>query len=166
MIAYTEKGSGLHAAIRKAGYQLHQENGVWVASDDIAVQAVIDAFSPLTAEIEAKKSAIDELAAAKRDRIVGDVSPAEMAKWQEKYRQSKAYKLTPDNASAPDIATEAAARGVGTDQLATRIITKGDQLSYIEAMIAGASGKHADTVSAMTDWRAVQAYDFSQGWPV
>lgn len=47
MITYTEKGPGLHAAIRQAGHSLRQENGAWIASDATAVQAIIDAFDPL-----------------------------------------------------------------------------------------------------------------------
>lgn len=47
MINYTEKGAGLHDAIREAGHWLREENGVWVASNDGAVQAIIDAYNPL-----------------------------------------------------------------------------------------------------------------------
>ena len=46
-ITYTEKGQGLHLAIRKAGHWLREENGVWVSSNDTAVQAIIDSFDPL-----------------------------------------------------------------------------------------------------------------------
>ena len=42
MIQYTEKGYGLHNAIRAAGHWLREENGAWVSSNDEAVQAIID----------------------------------------------------------------------------------------------------------------------------
>lgn len=48
MIAYTEKGTLLHEAIRAAGHQLWQVNGTWASTNDAAVQAIIDAFDPLT----------------------------------------------------------------------------------------------------------------------
>jgi hypothetical protein len=47
MISYNEKGSGLHEAIRKAGHWLREENGVWISSNDTAVQAIIDGYDPL-----------------------------------------------------------------------------------------------------------------------
>ena len=47
MINYTEKGRHLHEAIRKAGHWLREENGQWVSSDDVAVQAIINAYDPL-----------------------------------------------------------------------------------------------------------------------
>lgn len=44
MIEYTEKGFGLHEAIAIAGHSLARVDGVWVASDKAAVQAIIDAY--------------------------------------------------------------------------------------------------------------------------
>jgi len=46
MITYTEKGIGLHDAIAEAGYTLANIDGVWVSNDDVAVQAIIDAYQP------------------------------------------------------------------------------------------------------------------------
>jgi hypothetical protein len=47
-VNYVEKGFGLHLAVRAAGRVLLQENGVWIADDPVAVQAIIDAFDPMT----------------------------------------------------------------------------------------------------------------------
>lgn len=46
MIQYIEKGAGLHDAIAAAGHSLARVDGVWVASDEAAVQAIIDAYDP------------------------------------------------------------------------------------------------------------------------
>lgn len=60
MITYTEKGAGLHEAILAAGHWLEQRNGVWVSSNDSAVQAIINSYNPLpnykTAKINAIKA--------------------------------------------------------------------------------------------------------------
>lgn len=48
MIAYTEKGHGLFIAIAAAGHYLYQRDNVWIATDDAAVQAIMDAY-PLAA---------------------------------------------------------------------------------------------------------------------
>ena len=45
MIAYSEKGYGLHEAIAAAGLRLSQVDGVWEANDEAAVQAIIDAYA-------------------------------------------------------------------------------------------------------------------------
>jgi hypothetical protein len=64
MITYTEKGSGLHDAIRKAGHWLREENGVWLSSNDADVQAIIDGYDPLPGARDAKWEDIK----AERDR--------------------------------------------------------------------------------------------------
>ena len=63
MINYTEKGIRLHEAILAAGYRLWQENGIWKSTNDVAVQAIIDAYDPLP-DIKA-----DAIAAIKADGL-------------------------------------------------------------------------------------------------
>jgi hypothetical protein len=46
-ISYIEKGTGLHAAISAAGHWLEQRDGVWISSNDAAVQAIIDVYNEL-----------------------------------------------------------------------------------------------------------------------
>ncbi len=62
-IAYTEK-LGLHAAINAAGHWLMQRDGVWVSSDDTAVQVIINAHNPLAAQ------KAERIAAIKADGLV------------------------------------------------------------------------------------------------
>lgn len=45
-ISYVEKGIGLHDAIEAAGHSLVQVDGEWIASDEAAVQAIIDTYEP------------------------------------------------------------------------------------------------------------------------
>lgn len=63
-ITYTEKGFGLHEAVRAAGHRLEQVNGQWLADDAAAVQAIIDGYDPLP-EAKARKW---EAIKAERDR--------------------------------------------------------------------------------------------------
>lgn len=46
MVSYTEKGGGLHAAVEAAGERLWQEHDGWYSSNDVVVQAIIDAYTP------------------------------------------------------------------------------------------------------------------------
>jgi hypothetical protein len=65
MINYTEKGAALHLAISAAGYSLEQRDGVWVSSDDTAVQAIIAAYDPLPPTKAEKIAAVREEAQAR-----------------------------------------------------------------------------------------------------
>ncbi len=66
-INYTEKGSGLHIAITAAGHWLRQvDDGVWISSNDVAVQAIIDAYNALPG---AKITKVNEIKAEALRRI-------------------------------------------------------------------------------------------------
>ena len=70
-INYVEKGQGLHDAIATAGHWLKQQsNGIWVSSNDVAVQAIIDNY-PLDNCKAELKSRIDEHAKIARFCGVG-----------------------------------------------------------------------------------------------
>ena len=47
MITYTEKGAHLHTLVQDSGHFVKQVDGVWVSDDDVAVQAIIDAYNQL-----------------------------------------------------------------------------------------------------------------------
>lgn len=44
-IAYEEKGAGLHERVRAMGHWLVQQDGVWLSSGDVAVQAILDGYT-------------------------------------------------------------------------------------------------------------------------
>lgn len=73
-ITYTEKGAGLHDAVRAAGHRLEQIDGVWWASNEQAVQAIIDAYDGVTPAKAAKIAAIN---AECRARLIARYGSAE-----------------------------------------------------------------------------------------
>ncbi|SNT29257.1 hypothetical protein SAMN06265795_12262 [Noviherbaspirillum humi] len=164
MINYIEKGYALHQAIRAAGHWLHEENGVWISSNDEAVQAIIDSFDAAAGARAAKVAAIDAHAAKLRNKVVAGISPAEMSSWPLKVKEAIAY-LADASADTPMLTMEAQARQITVLELAQRVKANSDQLAMLEAVIAGNAGRHRDAVAALTDWQAVSAYDFSTGWP-
>lgn len=164
-IAYADKGVGLQEAIRIAGYMLRQHNGVWMSSDDIAVQAIIDAY-PLSAAQDEVIGMIDAHAKLLRDQVVVNTSPAEMASWPIKQAEARAHQISGLDADAPMLSIEAQARGVMVATLVSKVLGKAAQLSQLEAEIAGAAGRHGDAIKALTTFDAVLAYDWRTGWPL
>lgn len=69
MLNYVEKGEGLHRAVRTAGHWLECRNGIWVSSDDVAVQAIIDGYNPLP-DYKAAKIAAIRLEGLRRIQLV------------------------------------------------------------------------------------------------
>lgn len=164
MINYTEKGHGLHEAIASAGYVLREENGTWTSSNDAAVQAIIDGYT--LDDAKAHKSA-QASAHAKmlRDKVIRTISAGEMASWPIKLSEAAKYALTGQDADAPMLAAEAAARGITLAALVAKVGENATTFAGLEAAIAGIDGAHRDAIKACATFEAVAAYDFSTGWP-
>lgn len=163
-INYIEKGSGLHDAIRAGGYWLERRDGIWVADNESAVQSIIDGY-PLSSTQDEVVAKIDSHAKALRDAVVANISPAEMSSWTIKLDEAQKYQASNNSADAPNLQTEATARGIALSDLVTKVLNKATALSALEANIAGVQGKHGDAVRALTDFGPVLSYDWSGGWP-
>lgn len=163
MISYIEKGAGLHTAISSAGHWLAHVDGVWVSSDDEAVQAIIDGYSLAQAQADVCAK-IALYAKGLRDKVVADLSPAEMSAWPLKLAEANTY--AGDDAAVPMLSIEAAARNCSVPDLVVKVKSKAQQMAQLEAMIAGVDGKHRDAVRALTTFDDVLAYDWSGGWPL
>jgi len=159
MINYTEKGFGLHAAIETAGHVLREENGVWISSNDAAVQAIIDAYA-ISDAVQSVNDRIDAFAKVLRDKFVKAISPAEMASWTIKYNEAKAFQASGLASDAPTLQSEAGFRGVTIAGLATRVIANYNIMTARETKIAGNAGKHKDAVKALGSFAAVNGYDW------
>lgn len=161
-ITYIEKGPGLHDAIAAAGHKLIEVDGVWVASDEAAVQAIIDSFDPLPAAKLAKWRAIQAererrkgagyMAAGHRFhsdpdsriqqlglRMMGASIPAGL-KW--KTMSGEFVDMTPALAAGIFAATAAG-----------------------DTAIFAAAEAHRVAVNALTTLEEIEAYDIEGGWP-
>jgi hypothetical protein len=111
------------------------------------------------AEAQANRFAVVEMAAASmRDQITAGTSPAEMSSWPIKLDEA-------NNGGGPMLTLEAGYRGITEAALVTLVLEKAQQLSTLEAQIAGVSGMHRDTIDAMTTIADVVAYDMRADWP-
>ena len=164
MIDYTEKGHGLHHRISALGYQLREENGVFVSSDDTAVQALIDAYSIEDAQAF-KSNEVSLLAKALRDKVIKAVSPGEMASWPIKLAEAARFAVTGLDSDALMLTAEATARGISTAALVAKVGSNATVFAALEAEIGGVDGRHRDAIKALITFESVSAYDFSAGWP-
>ena len=163
MLSYIEKGACLHEAIAAAGHWLEQRDGVWLSSDDEAVQAIIDACTLAQAKAE-KKRQVSALARQKYELVTAGVSPAEMAGWPILAAEANAYTAT--GQVGPAIQAEADVRGIPVADLVAKIDANAAAFQGVRASIAGTDGKKRDEISALTTFAAVAAYDISAGWPL
>lgn len=163
-IRYTEKGAGLHAAIRAAGHKLAQIDGEWRSTDDKAVQAIIDSYT-LDEAKRWRKAEVLAIAARLRDAAVAGVSAGEMAAWSIKRFEAQRYAASGDPADAPLLGAEAAARGLTLAAIVSRVAGNAARYAVLEAAIAGADGRHRDAIDALDSLDAVVAYRVDSGWP-
>jgi len=129
--------------------------------------SIIKIKQPTFAERQAELlRSVDLLAREKRDAIVADISPAEMASWPIKRAEALAYQQSGNAADAPNLQIEADAREVTLAVLAQKVMEKAVALSGIEAAIAGHSGKLQDQLKAAQDHAALDRIDINAGWPL
>jgi hypothetical protein len=162
MINYTEKGSTLHAAIQKAGHSLREENGVWVSSNDEAVQAIIDSFDPLPG---AKLAKWREIQAERDHRTVSGYLVGGNRFHSDQPSRTQQLGLVIMGANLPTGIMWKTMDGAFvsmTPQLAGQIF---QTTAGADAAIFGAAEAHRAAVNAMTDWQAIQAYNHTSGWP-
>lgn len=165
MLNVINKGPGMLDAIRQAGHWMERRDGVLMASDEAAVQTIIDDYPLASCQREITEQ-IDAHAKTLRDSVVAGISPAEMASWSIKQREAAAYIASGIDTDAPMLALESSARGVPLPVMAALVLQKSQQLSGLEAMIAGVAGRHADAVRATTTFDDALAYDWHVGWPL
>jgi hypothetical protein len=165
-IAYTEKGAGLHDAIRRAGLSLREENGQWVTSHDIGlVQSVIDGYTIAQCKTDICNQILS-LAKRKFDSVISGISSGELAGWPILREEEILYRASGNEADCPSIAAEAADRGIPVATLAAKVRTNSATFNGLRGAISGASGRHRDAVMSLTTFAEVLAYQFTDGWPV
>lgn len=111
---------------------------------------------------------VDRTAAAKRNAVVSNISPAEMSSWSIKRDEALKFQATGNAADAPNLQVEADARDVTLATLVAKVLAKANSLAYLEAVIAGHSGKLQDQLNAVDSGvnADLELVDITAGWPV
>jgi len=141
MINYIEYGIRFHDFIKESGHSLIQKDGEWISSDDVAVQALIDNYDPLS---EAKTDAKQRVT-LHASQLVADIYPFINP---EKEEAVGLYHFTTDLYLSIKSASRNALSG---------------RLLEFKGIYDTAQVKIAE-VNAMTDWQLVDAYDATVGW--
>ncbi len=148
MIAYIEKGCGLHEAVASAGHWLRKVDGQWVASDEAAVQAIIDAYpasstaAPVIVEIKMRA----------REIIL-----ARYPEWKQANMTARSVELT-----------EKLATGIAlTDTEQAELAAMKAVWSWIKT-VRTASDTHEAALAVLVaadDFGGILAYNWRAGWP-
>jgi hypothetical protein len=180
---YTEKGQGLHAAIHAAGLSLAQVDGVWVADNEAAVQAIIDSYDPVTPARAAKWAQIQ----AERDRReVEGGFPVDfpgvgrvvfhsdlLSRSHLNNLFAGAFKMrllgAGDDTLIPGAASNPGWKCVNRTERVPMTVKRCELLDAAATAHVGAlhvsAAMHRAAIDAMTDWEDIAGYDFSGGWP-
>lgn len=155
----------LQEKIKEAGYWVEEVDGVWKASSINDVQNIIDNFD-VTSFANVVCLKIEAVATLKRNNIIAPYSPGEMAAWPIKRAEALAYQASNDINSAPNLNAEATARGMSLPTLVTKVLNDAARFSWIEAHIAGTSGRHRDAIRLCQTHEEIMNYNYNTGWPV
>jgi hypothetical protein len=144
MLNYIEKGAGLHRAIESAGHSLVEIDGQWHASDEGAVQAIIDSFNL----DEARAPLIITIKEMARTKIL-----AFMPEWRQSNFNARMNELNMLRFDREWTSSEQA------------------EVAYLQAEwdkakdIRNASNTHEDNLKALSTFEAILSYDIQSGWP-
>ncbi|MDD5106029.1 MAG: hypothetical protein PHC49_10480 [Desulfuromonadaceae bacterium] len=126
-----------------------------------------ETIAQIIADVKAAKTReCDLLAKSKRDAFTSTIAAGEMASWSIKRTEALAYQVSLNAADAPSLQAEAEAREITLSLLVDKVMAKANQLSYIEAQLAGINGKHNDAITALATAAEARAYDVTVGWPL
>lgn len=166
MIDFKSKDSEhLAELIAAAGHWCRLHDNVLVCSNEVAVQAIIDAYT-LDQAKAFKSGAVGQHATALRNRIVSGKSPGELASWSIKMAEAKKFSQGALESECPMLSLEATSRGITMAALVAKVDGNATGFSNLESRIGGNEGKHKDAIKLLTTFAEVAAYDFSTGWPI
>lgn len=163
MINYIEKGTGLHAAIAAAGHRLTQarEDGsyIWKSTDDLAVQAIIDAFDPLVFErIEAKARVIEgiDVAMSALEKAYPEIEKKTFPKQQIEVEAWENDSLSP----TPNIDAIALQRGITREVQLESIKLKTAGYQALANKYTGERQRLFDVIDSESDFTVIQSIKF------
>lgn len=160
-INFVNKGNGLHKAIFDAGHRLAMNNdNVWVSSDDVAVQAIIDAYDPLPYErAQAKLRVMSQIQSA-ANFIEAAYASVERQTWPYQRLEVEAY-LLDSNAPTPTIDAIALSAEEPRATTLANAIEKVAQFKAFSNNLIGKRRKLYAQIDAETDWQVISQINYT-----
>jgi len=156
MITYINKGHWLHDEISSQGESLVNKNGVYISSDDTAVQAIIDTFDPLPFAQAEAVALIDAAAEETRMRYVtpgaGQAGTYEIKRTQAQAFKDAGYPEV-DIADYPMIYAESQAIASTGQVAADLILNTANQWIALAAFIEQTRRTANEQIKAEADWQ-------------
>jgi hypothetical protein len=149
VINYIEKGIWLHDFIHQLGYRIKTRDGVWVTSNDVAVQAIIDAFEPLPYAQDEAKAKVKEASAIKRLQYVTQAAGKD-AEYKTKEAESAQYEL--DGTIGVFMQARMDKTGEGSIAVGLEWSAKAANWKAIGAEIAAIEDKASIDIDACPNW--------------
>lgn len=150
--------------IATSGHWLMYVDDVIYCSSEQEVQGIIDSYTLEMAKTDISEN-IAKHAKELRDKVVSNISAAEMASWPLKVQEAETFVKTNDPNNCPLLFMEASVRGITLAALVAKVQENSSRLSSLEAFISGVDGRHRDTVSALQTFEEIADYDYTVGWP-
>ncbi|MEJ1385840.1 MAG: hypothetical protein RPV21_15935 [Candidatus Sedimenticola sp. (ex Thyasira tokunagai)] len=150
MIDYEEKGSWLYDVIHESGHSLVQMDGEWIASDEIAVQAIIDTFDPLPHAREEALALVKEASAEKRLQFVTQAAGKDA---EYTFKAAEAAQYNVDAGVGVFMAARMLETGETADEVATEWNLRSAGWKQIGAYLGALEDRASRDMAAETDWQ-------------
>jgi hypothetical protein len=161
MITYTEKGIGLHEAIKSAGHWLMHVDGVWQSSNDVVVQQIIDAYDPLP---RVQKDMWDAIQAERESRKLAGRPLAGKRFHSDSDSRIQQLGLAMLGANIPAGLMWKTMDGSFIEMTPTLAQQIFIYTAQRDTAIFAAAEVHRGAMLALS-WQDALQYDYSQGWP-
>lgn len=160
MINYIEKGIGLHNFISSSGHKLTDRDGVWISSDDIAVQDIIDAYDPLPLAVVEAKARLVEQADKEAEYQLNKYPKIVRETFTELERQALLF-ISNNSASVPMIDEIATKRGKTKAFISNKVKLRAENIRAFANEINARIQYKNDLIDASTDWKVVDAINMA-----
>ncbi len=163
MINYIEKGKGLHLAINAVGHSLQHRTvnrvSTWHSTDDVAVQAIIDTYDPLSYERTQAKSRIVEQSQESMQLLEDSYPSFERQTFPQQRSEILAWEK--DNTTkTPTIDAIAVGRGRSREEHLTKVLEKSVEYHTLATTNAGERQRLEDVIDIETDFTIIQKINF------
>ena len=156
-INYSNRNYRLNRLIKDSGHWLKERDGVFISSDDIAVQAIIDGFDQVAElKIDLKAQLVEDSQNFVETALLKDYPKFEVDTWQNQLRDADAY-IADNNAVAPTLEALSTQRNISMLEAANKVKAKAAVFEAFSGKQAGERQRLEDLIDAAETVEALNA---------